>query len=128
MANLLNSGGKYVAELANARCDLLDSFWSVIDCIHGSHVRQKSLRGTNVTRSLFTTNMLFTRLKRQAVCHLIICIFRNTDQSTWHTALVLIFDGEESSVRATESKRNSKALRITENDICSEFARRFQQG
>jgi len=53
---------------------------------------------------------------------------RHTNQTARHLALVLVLDSEESRMRTTITKRNTKALGRTEGNIGTKLARRLEDG
>ena len=95
----------------------------MVDSIHGSHVSEKSLSGTDVGGGLFTTNMLLTSLKSKTIGRLAMSILGYTNNSTWNTTLVLILACKESGMGTTIAKRNTETLRVAKSNISAEFTR-----
>lgn len=100
----------------------------MVDGIHGSHVSEKSLSGTDVGSGLFTTDMLLTSLKSKTIGRLAMSILGYTDNSTRNTTLVLILASKESGMWTTIAEGNTETLRVTKSNISAEFSRSLEQG
>ena len=99
---------------------------SVVDGIHGGHVGQKSLSGTDVAGGLFTANVLLTSLQGQAQGTVAQAVFGHTHNTTGNLTLVLVSTGEEGSVRTTKTHRHTQSLGIAKRNISTEFTRRLE--
>jgi hypothetical protein len=70
VAGLIQRSSQLEREAVDAFCDPAQSFRTMIDGIHRSHNREKNLRGADVARGLFATDMLLARLEREAQCRI----------------------------------------------------------
>ena len=72
--------------------------------------------------------MLFTRLQRQAIGRLAVRIDADTDEAAGHRPLESAANGHEAGMRAAEPHRDTESLGGADGNICTERARRFEQG
>ena len=94
--------------------------------VHRGHDGQQCLGGTNIRGRFFAANMLFARLQGQAQCLRSLGITRYTHESARHIALEGVSAGNETGMRAAETKRYTKPLGVAHSDIGAPFARRLQ--
>ena len=106
---------------------LKETLGPMIDGIHRGHDSEKHLRGTDVARRLFTANVLLAGLECEAVGWIFISITGDANETARQSALELISHSHIARVRPTISHRHTKALRGTNDNVCSEFTRRLEQ-
>mmetsp|Transcript_27572 Transcript_27572/g.51149 ORF Transcript_27572/g.51149 Transcript_27572/m.51149 type:complete len:280 (-) Transcript_27572:2311-3150(-) len=104
------------------------TFWTVKHCIHRGHHRQQRLSSTDVGVGLFTADVLFTSLQRQAIRTIALCINRHTNNPARHRPFVGIFTAHIGRVWTTVAYRHTKALGAAYSNICAHRAWLFQQG
>ena len=56
------------------------------------------------------------------------CVDRDADQTARHLALEFVAHGEVRRVRAAETNRHAKALRVADGHVRAPFARRREHG
>ena len=131
-------GFQRVAERTQAGCqrggqamhalgDALQALRAVVDGVHRRHHAQQHLRGTDVRGGLLAADVLFARLQSEAVGRIALRIDRHADQSAGHRALERVAHGHVAGVRAAETERHAKTLRVADHDVGTPFARRGQQ-
>ena len=99
---------------------------AMIDCVHRGDDGQENLRRADVARGFVPPDVLLARLQRKTISGAAFGIVRNAHESAGHVTFVLIARGEVCRVRPAKPERNAEALRITDRNIGTEFARRFQ--
>ncbi|CAI6084484.1 unnamed protein product [Clonostachys chloroleuca] len=104
----------------------LETLGAVVDGIEGAHVGQQSLGGADVAGGLLTANVLLASLQSEAQGRVAQSILGNTDDTSRNLALVLLGAGEESSVGASISQRNTKSLGAAEGNVGAELAGRLE--
>jgi hypothetical protein len=72
--------------------------------------------------------VLLAGLKSKTVGRVALGVPGDTDETTGHPALVLILAGKESGMGTTVAERDTKALRVSEGNIGTPFARGSQHG
>ena len=103
--------------------DFLQAFRSVVDRVHGSHIGQQRLRGTNVGGRTLAANVLLAGLESQAVGRAAGGILGHAHDAAGHLALELLRDGHECCVRATEEERYTEALGGTQDHVRAHLTR-----
>ena len=107
--------------------DRLQPLRAVVNGVHRRHDGEQHLGGADVRRRLFAADVLLTRLQREAVRLVAVRVHRDADEATRHVALQPGADGHESGVRATETHRDSEALRAADGDVGSPRTGRGEQ-
>ena len=127
VADGAQAGGQRGGQAVHALGDTLQTLRAVVDGVHRRHHAQQHLRGTDVRGGLFTADMLLARLQREAVRRVALRIDRHADEAAGHRTLERIAHGHVAGVRAAETERHAKALRVADHHIGTPFARRGQQ-
>ena len=112
--------------LVDALGNLREPRRAVISRVHGCDVGKQDLRGADVARSLFASDVLLSSLQRQSICGLTVGIHTYADETPRHAALEPGTHRHEARMGPTEPEGNTEPLRRTDNDIGAHFARRFQ--
>ena len=99
----------------------------MIDRVHRRDHSEKNLCRADVTRGFIPADVLLPRLQSEPIRCPAFSVVRHANKPAGHVSFVLIARGEVSRVRSTEPERHSKALSVTDRDVCAEFTRRFQQ-
>ena len=107
--------------------DVRQPFGSVPHRVHPRHHRQQHLRRADVARRLLATDVLLPRPQRHAQRRLPLGVPRDPNDPSRHQALELVARGEEGRMRAAESHRHAKALRVSHADVGAPFTRRDQE-
>src|SRR5439155_3433349 len=84
----------------DAARDVLQTLWSVIDRVSGSHVCQEGLRGADVAGGFFPANVLFPRAEREPQGGAANRVLRDTDKPAGHLTFKGLARGEVSGVRS----------------------------
>ena len=116
-AHFLQGFTQNTGEAMNAVGDALQTFRAVVDGVEHAHQCQQYLRSTDVGVGLFAADVLLAGLHGHTQCRLAFGIDGDTDNTTRRRALVLVTEGEESGVRATEAQRYTKALISTHHYV-----------
>ena len=98
------------------------------DAKEGRNVGEKGLRGANVARSLVSADVLLSCLHGHAVGGVSMDVFRDTDDSTWHLSLKLVFASEVGGMRATEAHRDTEPLDTATPNVSSHLTCRLADG
>src|SRR5262249_46793754 len=110
VTELLEALGQAAGEVMHTKGNSPQSFWSMIDCIHRGHDREKHLRCADIARRFVAADVLLTRLQREPVSGASRGIMGNTDQSPRQMAFVLIARREISRMRSAAAYWNSETL------------------
>ena len=110
-----------VAEVADGH--FTELLRSVVDCVHGRHVGEKSLGSADVAGSLLTSNVLLTSLKSETQGTTAVAVLGDTNNATRQTTLASFLHSHESGVRTTITKRNTPSLRVTKGNIGTPLSR-----
>ena len=127
VADRAQAGGQRGGQAVHALGDALQALRAVVDGVHRRHHAQQYLRGTDVRGGLLAADVLLARLQREAVSGVALRIDRHAHQAAGHRALERITHGHVASVRAAETERHTKALRVADHHVGTPFARRSQQ-
>ncbi len=127
-AHLFQTSSQSTCQTMSALGDLFQASWAMVDRVHGSNHCQQYLRCTNVRRRFFAADMLFTCLQSQTVSLFPLRINSHTDQTAWHRTFKRIFSAHITSVWTTETERHTEALAVTDDDVSTPCAWRFDQG
>ena len=100
---------------------------AVVDRIHRRDVGQKRLRRADVGRRLLAADVLFARLQRHAIRLLAARVDRESDDAAWRLPHVGLARGEERRVRTAAAERHAEALRVADDGIGADLARRRDQ-
>lgn len=128
VTSLLDSLGKDDGHVVDALGDLLDTSRSVVDGIEGSHVGEEGLGSADVGGGLLTTNVLLTGLEGKTVGRVTLGVLGDTDETTGHSALVLVLAGKEGGVGTTIAEWDTEALRVSEGNIGTPLTRGSEHG
>ena len=112
----------------NVTGNSLQSFTTVISGIESGHRGIQSLGSTDIGRSFFPFDMLFTGLQSQTQCMISLCINRHTDNTSHDVTFIFLSRRHVSSVRSTVRHRDTETLGCSDNHVSTPFSRRGQQG
>jgi len=115
------------SRMMDAMGNALKSSRSVIYGIHGGHVSEEGLSGTNVAGGLITSNVLLAGLQRQAIGSVAVGVFGNAYHAAGHGSHVGVVAGEEGGVGAAVAERDAEALARADGHVDVHLTRRFQQ-
>ena len=111
----------------NVTGNSLQSFTTVISSIESGHRGIQSLGSTDIGRSFFPFDMLFTGLQSQTQCMISLCINRHTDNTSHDVTFIFLSRRHVSSVRSTVRHRDTETLCRSHNHVSTPFSRRGQQ-
>ena len=100
----------------------------MVDSIHGTHVSEERLGGTDVAGSLFSPDVLLSRLQGKSQGTVAEPVLGDTDNAAWDLPLVKFGAREETGVRATEAYGHTEPLGVSERDVSTEFSGRLEDG
>ena len=121
---------EFIAEIMSTSIRELGSFLQSL-FTHQRHVdchekRHQTLIATDVRGGLLTTDMLFTRLKRQHKGTLAAIVFSHAHDTTRHLADEFLRAAHIAYVRSSELHGDTQTLAIAHSDVSTPLARGFQ--
>ena len=100
---------------------------AVVDGVHRRDVGQKRLRRADVGRRFLAADVLFARLQRHAVRLLAAGVDGEPDDAAGRLADIGLARGKECRVRTAAAEGHTEALRVPDDGIGAELARRRDQ-
>ena len=97
---------------------LTNTLCAMIYTVHTCHHSRQGFCGTDIRRRFLAFDMLLSCLKCQTESWLLVGIFTQTNDTTWHIAFVLLASCHVSCGRTTKAHWQTKALCCTAHDIC----------
>ena len=99
----------------------------MVNGVHAGNDGGQSLRGADVGGGFFAANVLLAGLQCQTVSGVAVGINAYAYQAAWHGTFELVNASQISGVRATSAHGHTKALGCAYGNVCTHFARRFEQ-
>ena len=116
------------SRLMHARGDRSQAGRSVVHRIHRRDVRQQRLRRADVRGRLLPPDVLLASLQRHPVGLMAVAVDRQADDPAGRLTDVGVTRRQERRVGTAAAERHAEALRVADDGVGAQLARRRQQG